>query len=168
MGRNLAIPPSLSMTELQICALQKFATRHSTPLQMSKRANILLFASESQPHSTISKEVKVSVNTVKSWRKNWKESYEELSKLETETDLTKALHLFFQDLPRPGKPNKFTEVQRKQIVALACDQPTNHGIQMTNWTNEMLALTAQSKGIVDSISKSQVRRILKNGALTTA
>lgn len=167
MGRNLSIPPQLSATEFQVTTLKKFASRHSTPHQMSKRANILLFAFEAQPHSKISKDLKVSVNTVKAWRKNWNESYEELSKLETETDLTKALYLFFTDLKRPGKPKKFTEVQRKQIVALACDKPTNHGIEMTDWTNEMLALTARSKGIVETISTSQVRRILKKGAVTT-
>jgi transposase len=168
MGRKLAIPAKLPKTELQISALKKYASRHSTPHQMSKRANILLHAFEGQPHSKISKELKVSVNTVKAWRKNWNKAYDELSKPETQKDLTKALHLFFKDLKRSGKPNKFTEVQTKQIVALACDKPTRHEIEMTDWTNEMLALTAQSRGIVESISASQVRRILKKGALTTA
>lgn len=143
-------------------------TRHSSPVQQVKRAKILLLAFENQPHSVISKSLGVSINTVKSWRNRWNESYEALSQIETESEMNKALYLFFKDLHRPGKPNKFTEAHRKQIVALACDKPTNHKIEMTDWSNEMLALTAQAKGIVDSISKSQVRRILKKGALTTA
>ena len=167
MGRKLAVPSKLLGTKLQIRAIKKIATRHTTPLQISKRAKILLLGFACKPHSVASKELDVSINTIKSWRKRWGEAYEELSEIETEVDLTKALHLFFKDLPRPGKPNKFTQAQRKQIVALACDQPTDHGIEMTEWTNEMLALTSQAKGIVDSISKSQVRRILKNGAVTT-
>lgn len=167
MGRKLAVPPKMVMTDLQVSMLKKFMTRHSTPVQMSKRANIILFAFERKPNSIVSQELKVSINTVKYWRNRWNAANKELSELKTEADLTKALHLFFKDLPRPGKPKKFTESQRKQIVSLACDKPVNHGIEMTNWTNEMLALTAKSKGIVESISTSQVRRILKNRALTT-
>ncbi len=168
MGRKLAEPPKMSKTELQISTLEKLARRHSTAQQVSKRANILLLAFKDTPHSKISKQLKVSINTVKSWRNNWEASFEEFSKFTNESDLTKAYHLFFKDRQRPGGPKKFTEVQRKQIVALACDKPSTHEIAMTDWTNEMLAKVAKSKGIVESISKSHVRRILKNGAITTA
>jgi transposase len=168
MGRKVAPAPKLPMTDLQYSLLEKITSRHTTGQQQSKRAKILLLASKGEAHFIIHQKLDVSVNMVKSWRNRWNEAYQETCKAETETDLLKALKLFLKDLPRPGAPNKFTEVQRKQIVALACDKPSNHELEMTDWTHEMLAITAQAKGIVDSISESQVRRILKNGAITTA
>ena len=44
----------------------------------------------------------------------------------------------------------------------------NHGLQMTDWTYETLSVIAQEKGIVESISKSHVRLLLKNTAIATA
>jgi transposase len=166
MGRKLSIPVSLKMTELQHSILTRIATHPRTMLKIAIRSTILLLGYEGKPYSLISQELGVQVNTVKSWQNRWQEAYNELSQFDNKADLTKAIHLFFKDLARPGKPKKFTVSQEKQIIALACDKPINHGIQMTSWTNEMLVLTAQAKGIVKSISATQVRRILKNRAVT--
>jgi len=167
MGRKLSQPEPLLMTELQHDVIEKLANRPTTTLKMSTRANILLQGYEGTPYSIISKNLKIALNTVKLWEERWTLHQEALSELETEADLTKGMLLFFSDLPRSGKPKKFTDAQEKQIVALACDHPNQHNIEMTNWTNDMLALTAQAKGIVESISPGQVARILKNKPITT-
>ena len=167
MGRKLSQPVPLLMTELQYNVIEKIANRPTTTLKMSKRANILLQGYEGTPYSMISKDLSIALNTVKSWGKRWTIHQKALSELETETDLTKAMLLFFKDLARPGKPKKFTDAQEKQIIALACDRPSQHNIEMTDWSNNMLALTAQAKGIVESISSGQVGRILKNKPITT-
>ena len=168
MGRSVSIPSGLKISAMQYAVLEKISTRHLTGQQISKRAKILLLASKKTPHCVIHRELKVSINTVKSWRRRWEKIEAELFELETEKEIESALLLFLKDRPRPGQPRKFTEVQRNQIVALACDKPTNHGLEMTDWTFEMLSLTAQAKGIVEKISKSQVRQILKKSALTTS
>lgn len=168
MGRKIAIAPKLPMTALQYSLLEKISSRHTTGQQVSKRAKILLLASQGEAHSVIRDTLGVSINTIKSWRNRWNAAYEATSESTTEADLLKVLMLFLKDLPRCGTPKKFTATQRKQIVALACDKPIHHEVEMTDWTHEMLAITAKAKGIVDSISESQVRRILKNGAFTTA
>jgi len=167
MGRKLAIPAVLPMTELQESILKRITFRHSTGQQISKRANILLLAAQNTPHSVISDKIGVGVNMVKRWRNRWCDFHEELCLITDESKLEQAILLLLKDLPRKGTPSKFTITQKNQIVALACDKPINHGIEMTDWTFEMLALVAQSKGIVDSISKSQVRLFLKNTAVTT-
>lgn len=64
------------------------------------------------------------------------------------------------DLKKSGTPKKFSLAQEQQITSLACDKPENHGIEMTTWTQEMLAQVAKSKGLVESISRVQVGRIL--------
>ena len=168
MGRRVSIPPILKLSSQQYAVLEKISTRHLTGQQISKRAKILMLASKKTPHCVIHQELKVSINTVKSWRRRWEKIEPELSELETKKEIESALLLFLKDLPRSGQPRKFTDSQRNQIVALACDKPTNHGLEMTDWTLEMLSLTAAAKGIVEKISKSQVRQILKKSAVTTS
>ena len=68
---------------------------------------------------------------------------------------------YLEDAPRSGAPKIFTLAQTQQIVALACQKPTEHGIEMTTWTHEMLAHIAISKGIVDTISSRYVGILLK-------
>lgn len=168
MGRNLSIPAPLNMSETQKVELQKIASGRSTPLQISKRARILLLTSEGVPYSTTAKKVEVSLNTVKTWRKRWDEFEQEIDEAARQLGLCDTLRLFLKDRARSGQPKKFSDAQIKQIVALACDKPASHGLQMTDWTFETLTLIAQQKGIVQSISKSHVRLLLKNTALATA
>jgi hypothetical protein len=168
MGRELAKPSKLSMTELQYCAIKKMSNHPKTTVKTAKRAKMLQLGYENKPHSIVSQELGVSINTIKLWRNRWEACQANLSDFETESKLISGLHQFFKDLPRSGVPPKFTAAQRKQIIALACDEPSIHEIPMTNWSSEMLALTAKAKGIVDNISSSQVRRILKNGVVTTS
>ena len=82
--------------------------------------------------------------------------------------LRESIKAVLSDKARSGKPKKFTLSQEQQIVSLACDKPENHGIIMTDWSQEMLAKVAVSKGLVESISQVQVGRILKKTAITTA
>lgn len=167
MGRKLSIPKPLVMTNMQYEVIHQISTRPTTTLKMSTRAHILLSGYEGKPYSVISEELGIDLNTVKSWQNRWVLAQDSLSKLETQADLNKGIFLFFKDLSRSGKPKKFTTAQEKQIIALACDRPDNHNIEMTDWSHEMLALTAKNKGIVESISSAQVGRILKNRAITT-
>lgn len=167
MGRKLSIPTPLAMTNLEHSIINKISTRPTTTLKLYKRARILLLGYEGIPYSVISRELGIQLNTVKSWQNRWIFERNNLSALKTEADLTKGIRLFFNDLPRSGKPKKFTMAQEKQIIALACDKPSNHNIEMTSWSHEMLAITSKAKGIVESISSAQVGRILKNRAIKT-
>jgi putative transposase len=168
MGRNLSVPAPIKISKEQKSELHRIATARSTPLQISKRASVLRLVEERTPYSVIAKEVNLSLNTVKKWRRRWDEYEEEINEAQDQIGIAAALFSFLQDKSRSGQPKKFTETQVKQIVALACDKPINHGLEMTNWTYEMLAHVAQEKNIVANISKSHVRFLLKNTAFTTA
>jgi len=73
-----------------------------------------------------------------------------------------------KDKKRSGGPKQFNMAQEQAIVALACEKPREHGVEMTDWTLEMLCKVASAKGIVQSISTSQVSRLLKKTTVTTA
>jgi len=66
-----------------------------------------------------------------------------------------------KDKPRSGTPKRITLEAEELIVALACGKPENHGIQMSQWTHEMLAHVAKIEAIVDQISPRHIGNILK-------
>ena len=62
------------------------------------------------------------------------------------------------DKPRSGAPAKFDGKHEAMIVALACsDAPEGQA----RWTAKLLASRAVALEVVESISESSVRRVLK-------
>ena len=177
MRRGRPSSPAIPMSECQHETLSKIVNEHKLGQQLAKRIKILLLAREGLSNAEVSRCLSTTVNTVKKWRTRWLSNYEELSSLEKDKDFSqknyrKLLLDILEDLPRSGTPKKFSLSQEQAIVSLACDKPENHGIFMTNWSEEMLAKVAQSKGIVESISRAQVGVPIaigiKKSAITTA
>ena len=74
------------------------------------------------------------------------------------------------DLPRNQSrllvgPEAFTPEQVTQILAVACEPPEKSGRPITHWTAHELADEVVKRGIVTSISTSQVSRYLREAAL---
>jgi transposase len=69
------------------------------------------------------------------------------------------------DEPRPGCPGKFTAEQITLLFALACEPPEKSGLPITHWTGAELAAEAIKRGIFESISVSQVNRLLREAEL---
>jgi transposase len=59
-----------------------------------------------------------------------------------------------------GAKPRFTEEQKKRIVALAETRPRDLGLNFTKWTLHRLAEQAEKQRIVDRISHEYVRQIL--------
>lgn len=150
--------------------------KHSTSQRLCTRIDILLLAAEGQSNAEISRQTGNTHKTVRSKRKRWNEDYDKLLAFEqgkdgqgvSDLELRRYLLDLLKDKPRPGAPKVIMVAQEQQIIALACEKPKDHGIPLTDWTHERLAHTAVDKGIVPSISSSQVGRILKNKPLATA
>jgi transposase len=69
-----------------------------------------------------------------------------------------GLEAALTDRPRSGAPPKLDGKQQAMIVALACsDAPEGR----THWTAKLLASRAVELEVVESVSESTVRRILK-------
>src|SRR5918998_2419169 len=69
-----------------------------------------------------------------------------------------GLEAALTDEPRPGAPAKLDGKQEAMIVALACsDAPEGRA----SWTAKLLANRAVALEVVESISESTVRRVLK-------
>ena len=78
--------------------------------------------------------------TVRRWRRYW------LARQEC------AVVERLQDTPRSGAPCTFSPEQWCQIMALACEPPTNAGRPISHWTPRELADKAIKRGIVATIS----------------
>ncbi len=103
-----------------------------------RRAQVLLKADEGLSNEEISEHTGVSERTIRELRRRY-----------ACEGLERALH----DAPRSGKPPKFTARQQKQVIALACTDPPEG---RARWTLTLLAETAVERGIVKSLSKSEV------------
>jgi transposase len=65
------------------------------------------------------------------------------------------------DAPRAGAPPTFQPEQSCEIIALACEPPSQSGWPFSHWTREALATAASEGGIVESISAHSVGRFLR-------
>jgi len=86
--------------------------------------------------------VGVSIQTVSTWARKYGENGLE----------------FLTDKPRSGRPKEIDGITRAQITALACsDAPQGYG----QWTLRLLAEKVVELEYIDSISHTEIGRILK-------
>jgi putative transposase len=120
------------------------------------RAWIVLAAAQGHSNAQIARELKVNVDTVRLWRDRWAG----LQGVDLETvGVVERL----QDAPRPGAKPKFSEEQRCQIAALACETPQQADRPISQWTGREIADELMVRGIVTQISPRHAARLLKKG-----
>jgi transposase len=126
-------------------------------LAFSKRSN-----------AEIAAEVGLSRRQVSIWRRRWADAWQRLIRIEctqTHAASRRAIEQVLGDEPRAGSPGKFTPEQIVAILAVACEPPERSGRPITHWTAKELADEVIKRGIVPSISATQVGRYLREAAL---
>lgn len=141
--------------------LELIVRRHSSPQQQVLRAKIVLSASEGKNNGQIARELEISIDTARLWRRRWLE-LEPISLADLEVLERLA------DGPRPGKPPTLTAEQVCQIVALGCEKPADSSRPISQWSGREVAAEAVKRGIVETISARHVRRLLNRGACNPA
>lgn len=156
------------LSEKQLDILQKI-TRSSTASQrLVQRSRVILLAFERRRNEEIADEVKLHRRQVGLWRRRWQESFDALVSIEcreAHAKLCRAIEDVLSDAPRSGAYGKFTAEQITLIMAIACEPPELSGRPVTEWTHAELADEAVKRGIVSSISASQVGRYLRAAEL---
>ena len=147
-------PDSLSLSESERSELQRLARRHNTTQQIALRARIILEADAGLNNSQIARQLDLTAETVRAWRKRWL-AFQSVAL----TDLSVAERL--SDIPRPGRPSDISAAQVCQIEALACEQPKERPI--SQWTGREIADEVMARGIVKQISPRHAARLLKKG-----
>jgi len=111
--------------------------------QVIRRAHILLKSDEGKTDKEITELLYVSEDTVERTRACfWQEGV--LAALDGK--------------PIPGQEEKLDEVQEAYLTAIACTEPPDG---RSRWTLELLARRMVTDGIVDSLSPTTVRLMLK-------
>jgi transposase len=158
----------IRVTERQLRILQDIAHSRTAAVRLVQRATLILRALDRIDNQDIADEIDLNRNAIGLWRRRWAEAWPRLISVEcteTQADLRRAIEDVLSDEPRPGNPGKFTPEQVTQILALACEPPEKSGRPLTHWTAHELADEAQKRGIVASISASQVNRYLNEAEL---
>lgn len=152
--------------------LEEISPRVTNTHQLVTRAQLVLYAAASMNNTDISKKLNISRATVQKWRTRWIEATEELnqafSSQVSEKKLKQIIIEVLSDRPRPGKKAKFSVEQVVQIVAVACEEPSQSQRPVNQWTPTELAQEAVKRGIVTEISPRSVGRFLKRSVLTTS
>lgn len=136
--------------------LRQITRRHRSEQQMVQRAQIVLAAAQGYSNARIARDLRINVDTVRLWRDRWVALQGiELSSLSVAERL--------QDAPRPGAKPTFSEEQRCQIAALACEAPQQADRPISQWTGREIADELKVRGIVSEISPRHAARLLKKG-----
>jgi len=160
--------PRIRITERQQKVLRDIAHSRTAAVRLVQRATIILMAFDKIDNQDIAGEIELNRNAIGRWRRRWAQAWRRLIEVEctgSQADLRRAIEKALSDAPRPGNPGKFTPEQVVQILALACEPPDRSGRPITHWTSHELADEARKRGIVASISASQVYRYLKEAEL---
>jgi transposase len=120
-----------------------------TPYRDKLRARIVLLAARRWPNTRIAAELRITVDTVRTWRGRF--AAEGLAGL--------------MDRPRSGRPSRFTPVQVAQVKSLACQLPARAGAPLSRWSCPELARETVNQNITESISAATVRRWLARDAI---
>ena len=147
-------PDPLSLTEVERNALERLVRRHSTSQQMALRGRIILEANAGKNNSQIARELGVSVETVRAWRKRW-------LALQNIALADLSVQERLRDVPRPGRRSQITAEQICQVMAMACEQPKDRPI--SQWTGREIADEVMRRGIIQQISPRHAARLLKKG-----
>jgi len=134
------------------------------------RAKVILMAEEGWNSAAIAQRLGLERHCVGKWLARWQAQSAGLAAAEqqaTDKELAALIEQVLSDAPRPGTPAKFTAEQITQIIALACEDPSESGRPVTHWTSVELADEAVKRGIVQSISPRHVGRFLKYGRSET-
>src|SRR5262245_25994086 len=156
------------ISQRQQKVLRKLSTATTAAQCLVQRASIILLAFSGVANQDIAAQVGLGRHQVGLWRQRWQDAFADLIRIECSEDapaLRRAIEELLSDEPRPGCPGKFTAEQLTQLLALACEPPQKSGRPITHWTGRELADEAVARGIVESISPSQVNRYLRAAEL---
>ncbi len=167
--------PALPLTERQRRLMEQHARKTTASERGIFRVQVILNGGGGMSDAASARALGKTPKPIKKWRKRWLAGQDQLIVFErgvarqgvTDLALLRYILQLLGDAPRSGRPDDISETQKQQIVALSCEEPTQHGLPVTMWTHQLLAQTAIKKNIVDKISSRHVGVILKKSTSTT-
>jgi transposase len=139
---------NVKLSDEQRTHLQELIRTGSSSAQVQNRARILLLAERGDQDTDIAQALLTSPSTVQRTRVRC---------------VTEGLDSALYPKPRTGRPPIFTGETEAYLTTLACSAPPAGRAQ---WTLQLLADQLITMQVVDTISDSQVRNMLKKTGYT--
>lgn len=144
MGRGRQAP-GVKLSRKDREALEALVRQGKAAQRDVVRAKIALMADEGQTTAAIAASLQLSLPSVSKWRSR------------VATQGISGL----QEIRRPGRPRRIADVQRLQLLALACEPAEAQG--RATPTLDELRERAVQRGVVQHVSRSHLQRILQAG-----
>ena len=155
----------VAVSERQRAILEKMERARWTPRGRAERARIVVMSADGMASLEQARRLRVDRQRVRRWRNRWAEAQGRLAAAEkqgaSDKDLERLVREVLSDRQRPGGPTTFTPEQVTDLIALACETPSDSGLPISHWTPPDLAREAVRRGIVNSISPRHLDRFLK-------
>lgn len=162
----------IHLTELQTEILEELTASRTARADHRVRATIVLKSAQGLSTTKISEIVFLSADQVSMWRNRWADHEEVLLRIEKEAekrmDYCRYIESLLSDLPRSGAPVTFSAEQLCQIYAVATESPEASGLPFSHWSLSSLVNELVNRGIVESISTSQLSVFLKSSGAKAA
>lgn len=157
------------LSERQERLLEVLVRRSSAPQRLVKRAQIILLLAAGKTFNQVARALGVLRQTVYKWGKRWRTQAQQLAEVEaqecSDPALSNRLAGLLVDAYRPGKPATFSPEQIVKLIAVACEPPQHSGRPITRWGSRELAAEVVKRGIVKTIARSTVSRLLKEAKI---
>ena len=133
-------PVVIVLTSAERAELDRWC-RPSAQCRQRLRARIVVAAAAGLSNQQVADQLGISRETVRKWRGRY-----------ADRRLAGLL-----DLPRSGRPTKFTPVQIAEVKAIACTSPdADKDIPLARWSVAEIASQAVREHVVDEISRHTV------------
>jgi putative transposase len=157
----------IQVSNLQKRLLEVLSRQSTASIRDVERSRLILAMSNGLANTKAAESTGLSKEQAQRWRRRWISFQDVFIVIEdkggenVEWEMRHKILECLSDAVRPGAPYKFTSEQYCQIVAIAIEQPKDSGRPVSEWTPRELADEAKKRGIVESISISQVSVFLK-------
>ena len=155
---------AIELSKEQRELLKEIGNGRTSERSHAERAKIILLCAEGKSNYRIGKELRMSEQVASKWRKRWQLNAEQLAQAETaeeKGEYKKRILKVLDDAPRSGCPGKFSAEQVCHILSVACEAPEASEYPLSHWSLTSLVTEVVNRGIVPSISKSQMHVFLK-------
>ncbi len=156
------------VTAVQEAALERLVRAYTTPQHVAQRARIVLMSAKGKLNVDQAGELHTDTQRIRRWRRRWAGAQAAIAAAE----VTEGERAFVDDLiydllcdeQRGGRKPTFTAEQVAQIIAVACEKPSEESDRpVTHWTPKELAAEVMKRGIVVTISPRHIARFFRGG-----
>ncbi len=140
------VPVSLSRPERDLLARR--VRCRTAPLREVQRAQIVLLAARRWPNAAIARHLHLAENTVRLWRRRYAD------------DPKHGL----ADRPRPGRPRRYSDIDRATVIAFACELPARRGLPLSRFSHADIAREIHAE-LPAAPSRSTIARWLRTNSL---